>query len=342
MASPATSLTLDRKAAPLAPPPAIDSPATSRERLEALLRGRKLDGTLTTTRPARRAQDVAAFSLAGLDRELGGGLPRGQVSELVGPSSSGRTSLAWSWLAAATARCESVALIDTFDRFDPETAQRCGIDLSRLLWVRGQAITKTTGALDPAWLPGTRTVDGSGTLLERTIDRAIKALNLVLQSGVCTVVVLDVADVPPAGLRRVPATTWLRLQRIIENTDTACLLMGPMPLARSAGGVVITLGPSAADAPHSSPHSAPRTPHSTPHPALRTSPSASHSALRTPHSHSHAALRTPHSALWVGEHHRSRRLGGVVVHTRMTSPRWTRQARAALVTTTRADAWAVE
>jgi hypothetical protein len=306
--------------------PAVDAPAlTPRERVEALLRGRKLDRTLTTHLPAQRTRDVAAFGRTSLDCELGGGLPRGQVSELVGPSSAGRTSLAWAWLAAATVRGESVALIDAFDRFDPESANRCGIDLSRLLWVRGQAITKTTGAMDPAWLPGARTVEGPGTLLERTIDRAIKALNLVLQSGVCTVVVLDVADVPAAGLRRVPATTWLRLQRIIEHSETACLVIGPMPLARSAGGVVMTLGGCAtahADAALATAHA---------HAARGTSPA---------HGTRHAALGT--GPLWRGDHDRSRRLGGVAVHARMTSPRWTRHARAALATTTRADAWAVE
>jgi hypothetical protein len=292
------------------PLPATDSrPTGSRERLEALLRVRKLDRTLTTNVPARGMQDRAAFGLATLDHELGGGLPRGQVSELVGPASSGRTSLAWAWLGAATSRGESVALIDTFDRFDPDTATRCGLDLSRLLWVRGQAITKTAGAIDPAWLPGTRTVAGPGTLVERTIDRAIKALTLVLQSGVCTVVVVDMVDVPLAGLRRIPPTTWLRLQRIIEDTETACLLMGPVPLARSAGGVVITLGDPAG---------------STPPPARPS------------------ALRAQTSALWCGHHDRARRLSGVSVHARMTSPRWTRQARAHLTTTTRADAWSVE
>ena len=162
------------------------------------------------------------------------------MSELTGPQSSGRTSLAWTWLGAATRRGEAVALIDTFDRFDPLTATRCGLDLSRVLWVRGQAVTKTAGALDPAWLPGARAVEGPGTLLERTIDRALKALNLVLQSGVCTAVVLDMADVPLAGIRRVPPTTWMRLQRIVEGSETACLLMGPVALARSAGGVSLT------------------------------------------------------------------------------------------------------
>ena len=215
--------------------------ALSREaRVEALLRERKLDRTLTTALPARvSAGQVAAFGLAALDARLNGGVPRGQMSELIGPVSSGRTSLAWTWLGAATKREESVALVDTFDRFDPATGDACGIDLSRLLWVRGQPITKTAAAVDPAWLPGARAVDGPGTLLERTIDRALKALNLVLQSGVCTAVVLDFADVPLIGIRRVPHTTWLRLQRVVEGTDTACLLLGPAPLARSAGGITI-------------------------------------------------------------------------------------------------------
>jgi hypothetical protein len=260
--------------------------------IESLLRERKLDRTLTTALPAIGADRVAPFGLAALDTRLPGGVPRGQLSELVGPVSSGRTSLAWSWLGAATQRGESAALVDTFDRFDPATGAACGIALSKLLWVRGQAITKTAAAVDPAWLPGTRTVEGPGTLLERTIDRALKALNLVLQSGVCTVVVLDVADVPPTGIRRVPPTTWLRLQRVIEGSDVACLLLGSMPLARSAGGVTVTTD------------------------------------------------RTPPQ--WVGRHERSRRLGGLQVSTRLSSPRRLVQGTAALETVTRNDAWAIE
>jgi recombination protein RecA len=251
--------------------------------VESLLRERKLDRTLTTAIPATIGADqVVPFGIAALDYRLPGGLPRGQVSELVGPVSSGRTSLAWSWLGTATQRGESAALIDTFDRFDPATGEACGIVLSRLLWVRGQAITKTAAAVDPTWLPGARAVNGPGTLLERTIDRALKALNLVLQSGVCTAVALDFADVPLNGIRRVPQTTWLRLQRVIEGTDTACLLLGPVPLARSAGGVTLT--------------------------TERTAPR------------------------WAGHHDRSRRLAGLHVSTRLTSPRRLVHGTAALNT----------
>ena len=210
--------------------------------VEALLRDRKLDRTLTSTLPDRLGEDaVAPLDADALDRGLAGGLPRGQVSEVVGPASSGRTSVAWAALAAATRRGESVALVDTFDRFDPPTAHACGIDLSRLLWVRGQAISKTAVAIDPAWLPGVRAVTGPGTFIERVIDRAIKSLNLVVQSGVCTLVVIDLIDVPAAALRRLPASTWFRVERAIEGSDTAVLILAAMPVARSAGGRSIAM-----------------------------------------------------------------------------------------------------
>lgn len=215
----------------------------ARAAVEALLKERKLDRTLTSSLPERLGEDaVAAFGTDTLDRALSGGLPRGQVSEVVGPSSSGRTSVAWAALAAATLRGESVALIDTFDRFDPPTADACGIELSRLLWVRGQAVSKTAVAIDPAWLPGVRAVNGPGTFMERVIDRAIKSLNLVVQSGVCTMVVLDLIDVPAVALRRLPASTWFRIERAIEGSDTAVLLLSAIPVARSAGGRSIQLG----------------------------------------------------------------------------------------------------
>jgi recA bacterial DNA recombination protein len=218
-----------------------DSPATARAAVESLLRDRKLDRTLTTARPLEALAPGVPFQVQTLDTYLQGGLPAGQLSEVVGPASSGRTSLVWQWMAAATRRGDTVALIDTFDRFDPASAVACGIVLERVLWVRGQAISKTAGAVDPVWLPGVRTVEGPGTMVERTLDRALKALNLVLQSGVCPAVVIDMADVPSAALRRIPYTTWLRVQRVIEGSDTTCVLLAPESLARSAGGVTLTL-----------------------------------------------------------------------------------------------------
>ena len=179
----------------------------ARAAVEALLRERKLDRTLTSTLPERLGEDaVAPLDSAALDRGLAGGLPRGQVSEVVGPSSSGRTSVAWAALAAATRRGESVAIIDTFDRFDPPTAHACGIDLSRLLWVRGQAVSKTSSAIDPAWLPGVRAVNGPGTFVERAIEGSDTAVLILAASPVARSaggrsIVLDGNREPAAGSR---------------------------------------------------------------------------------------------------------------------------------------------
>ena len=253
----------------------------ARATVEALLRERKLDRTLTSALPECPGEDaVSPLGVAALDRGLAGGLPRGHVSEVVGPASSGRTSLAWAAIAAATRRGEYVALIDTFDRFDPPTAVACGIDLARLLWVRGQAISKTSGAVDPAWLPGVRAVGGPGTFVERVIDRALKSLNLVVQSGVCTLVVIDLVDVPAIALRRLPAATWFRIERAIEGSDTAVLILAAIPVARSAGGKSIQTG------------------------AGRRAPG---SAIMTG-----SGNRAPGSSpVWIGEHDRTRRLSGL-------------------------------
>src|SRR5262245_55073584 len=113
----------------------------ARAAVEALLRERKFDRTLTSAMPLQQPAEVAPLDVERLDRGLSGGLPRGQVSEVVGPASSGRTSLVWAALGAATRRGEYVALVDTFDRFDPPTAAAAGLDLTHLLWVRGQAIS---------------------------------------------------------------------------------------------------------------------------------------------------------------------------------------------------------
>lgn len=204
----------------------------ARAEIEALLRARKLDTTLTTARPFETLDEryVAATGIGPLDERLGGGLARGQLSEIVGPRSSGRTSIVLSALAAAAGRGELVALVDTFDTFDPPSARGCGLDLTRLLWVRGRAARHVEG-------PGPT----SDTHRAGAIDRALKAFNLILQAGGFGLVVLDLADAPPSAVRRLPFTTWFRLERPIEGSSIACLLAGCEPVARSAGGVTIAV-----------------------------------------------------------------------------------------------------
>jgi recombination protein RecA len=209
-------------------------PAACRADVEALLRARKLDRTLVPTWEQAPAVvgDTVSTGVAEVDRRLGGGLPRGQLSELTGARSSGRTSLLLTVLATSTARGELVALVDTFDMFDPRSAAAAGVDLERLLWIRGDACTPAFPALASRQ---------AGP--DRVIERALKALNLVLQAGGFGVVALDLADAPVPSLRHVPQSTWIRLQRVLEGQDTVGLLVGSMPLSRSAGGVSLALEP---------------------------------------------------------------------------------------------------
>jgi len=83
----------------------------------------------------RPAPEMATSGVSALDA-LTGGLPRGCLTEIYGPSSSGRTSVMLAALAAATRRGEYCALIDASDALDPHSFAAAGVDLDRLLWVR--------------------------------------------------------------------------------------------------------------------------------------------------------------------------------------------------------------
>lgn len=200
-----------------------------RTMLVSALRARRLDRTLTSTLPTADPHDeqaVGSTGLAAVDARLGGGLPRGQLSEIVGPRSSGRTSLLLQVIAAATARGELVALVDALDMLDVASAAAAGVDLSRVLWVRGHVVTS----------PGLcRDLNG------RAVEQAVKALGLVLQAGNFGLVALDLAEVPADAIRRLPFTTWLRLQRMVEGSQTVALLVGSSPIARSPGGLTLVL-----------------------------------------------------------------------------------------------------
>jgi hypothetical protein len=115
------------------------------------------------------------------------------------------------------------------------SASAGGIDFERMLWIRGEASSSARVSLSCEY----------GTL-QKNLDRAVKALNIVLQAvgpeaGGFGVVVLDLGEVAAQAIKRLPYTTWLRLHRLIEGSDTACVLIGSEPIARSAGGVTIQM-----------------------------------------------------------------------------------------------------
>jgi hypothetical protein len=226
----------------------------ARADLESLLRTRQLDRTLPAALPdphmgpegagkdpggagqdpagagTEAGKDDYAFGptgVAALDARLGGGLPRGQLSEIVGPRSSGRASLLLSMCAAATARGELVALVDAVDMLDVASAEAAGVDLARLLWIRGHVVTNPGLCRD---------------MNQRAMEQAIRALTLVLSAGNFGLVAFDAGEAPAGALRRLPFTTWLRLQRMVEGQQTICVLVGSEPMARSSAGLTIRMG----------------------------------------------------------------------------------------------------
>jgi recombination protein RecA len=211
--------------------------AIARDQLESLLRERKLDHTLTTAFGSEPAEMrwLVPTGIAELDARLDGGIPRGHLSEVIGPRSSGRLAILVSALAGATSRGEAVALVDPLDMFDPVSASASGLDFQRMLWVRGEASSAARVSLSCEY----------GTL-QKSLDRAVKALNIILQAGGFGLVVLDLGEVSVQTIKRLPYTTWVRLHRIIEGSETACVVIGSEPISRSAGGVTVQLnGPKA-------------------------------------------------------------------------------------------------
>jgi recombination protein RecA len=76
---------------------------------------------------------VPTGSLA-LDLALGiGGIPRGRITEIFGPESSGKTTLAQHIIAEAQKRGGTVAYIDAEHALDPSYAASCGVNVDELL-----------------------------------------------------------------------------------------------------------------------------------------------------------------------------------------------------------------
>lgn len=144
---------------------------------------------------------------------LTGGMPRGAITEIFGPRSSGRTSLLYSALAYATAHEEICALVDTSDVFAPTAADVAGIDLERLLWVRCAA----------------------------NLEHAFKATDLLLHAGGFGLVILDLGDVAGKDARRIISSWWFRFRRTIENRSTAVLVISEAACTRSCAAVTLEL-----------------------------------------------------------------------------------------------------
>lgn len=151
-----------------------------------------------------------ASGLPALDALLGGGWPRGRMSELCGASSSGRTAVALHTVATTTIRGGLVAWVDCADALSPLSLARAGAVLARVLWVR------------PPNLPA-----------------GLRCAELLAQSSGFVALVLDLGDAPPRT--RASLAPWVRLQRAAERGQTALLLLSPHAVAGSLAALRLRL-----------------------------------------------------------------------------------------------------
>jgi hypothetical protein len=197
----------------------------------------KIPSALTVS--ARPEPELIPTGIAQLDAAIGG-IARGCVTEICGPSSSGRTSVMLSLLARVTRREEAVALVDASDAFHPESAAQTGVELKRLLWVR--CSPPTAESRQPKAVPPTTSGQRptTKTRLAR-VEQALKVADLLLQSGGFGLIVVDFGDIRPEDARRVPLTTWFRFRRAIENTPTALVVIEQEPYAKTCASLVMEL-----------------------------------------------------------------------------------------------------
>jgi recombination protein RecA len=201
----------------------------------------------------RSAPLTVPTGIASLDA-LTGGLPRGALSEIAGPASSGRTGVMLAALAGATRRQEVCALVDASDSFDPVSAAAAGVDLDRLLWVR----CRQSANIRERKRAGVKPVSATnhGFAFEHALEQVLKVTDLLLQGGGFGMVVLDLGDVPVASARRVPLASWFRFRRAVEPTATVLLLIEEEACAKTCASLVLRLQAEAIFASHASPTSA--------------------------------------------------------------------------------------
>ena len=150
------------------------------------------------------ATDQLVTGLPVLNQALSGGLTKGAMTELNSPAASaGSATVTAALLEQARRDRYFIALIDGRDSFDPGSIG--GPALRHLLWVRcGKAA------------------------------EAMQAADLLLRDGNFPLVILDLVLNPVAELRKIPASHWYRLQRLVEPAPTAFLVLTRESMISSA------------------------------------------------------------------------------------------------------------
>ena len=154
--------------------------------------------------PVPAPASVLLTGLQFVDQTIGGGFPKSAITELIAPKlSAGSASLIHALLLSARRDRNFVALIDGADSFDPGSSNNSV--LRHLLWVR----------------------------CRKAFD-AIKAADFLLRDGNFPLVIVDLVLNRADELRKIPQTSWYRLQRLAEAVPTACLVINRQSVVSSA------------------------------------------------------------------------------------------------------------
>jgi hypothetical protein len=144
---------------------------------------------------------------------LGLALTRGSIAEVVGGSSTGKTSIALSLLAKLTGLGEVCAVVDASHSFDPCTASLAGVELENVLWVR----------------------------CGNDVEKAFMAADYLVQAKGFGAIWLNLSGLPENKLRMVPKTYWYRYRTRIKETPTLVFVTAAEPLTGSASQQSFTL-----------------------------------------------------------------------------------------------------
>jgi hypothetical protein len=193
----------------------------------------KLAGVIPASRlEVRPAPQMVSSGVREIDA-LTGGLPRGCLTEVCGPASSGRTSVLLAALAAATQRQEVCALVDISDAFNPHSAAAAGVNFEKLLWVRCGMRLQQSGS------PQRHRNTEKKEKIEKPVEQALRVTDLLLQSGGFGLVVIDLGDTPLKMARCIPLTSWFRFQRAVEHTPTVLFVISQVPCAQTCASLLL-------------------------------------------------------------------------------------------------------
>jgi hypothetical protein len=197
----------------------MPSSAAVRLQVETTL-ARRVPAALTLK--IKQTPELFSTGIADVDTMLGGGIPRSALTEVSGVASTGKSSLALSTLARITQLGNACAWVDVNDALSPESAAAAGVDLRRLLWLRmsarGQRVTAK---------PWSR------------LEQALRATDLLLQTGGFAAIVLDMSDVLPQHTTRIPLATWYRFRLAAEHARSALLFLAQSPCASSCAALAL-------------------------------------------------------------------------------------------------------